>query len=239
MSTGHLRLVAVGLTLIIAVLTGVLLGFVGANEVCTNAKADTAAPVPTENPDGPAQGGRTDPEQPAGQQGTEQRCELSFNPGAASVGFAGVAAGGLAVLAVASAGRREQVRPPSAPPTLPTGSAVPTGPVPSGSVPPVAVDGQARKERATLVETCIYVRDRATSKAIADRLGWALQQVGVAEVAPTGVAFDPAFHEAGGALVTEDPRQAGTVAAVEIPGYTDRGAVLRAPVVTVYQSEGR
>ncbi|HEV2086993.1 MAG TPA: nucleotide exchange factor GrpE, partial [Cryptosporangiaceae bacterium] len=97
--------------------------------------------------------------------------------------------------------------------------------------------GQA--DRAALVETCIYVRDRATSKAIADHLARTLERVGVTEVRPNGVAFDASQHEAGGSAPTDDPRLDGTIAAVEIPGYNDRGKVLRLPVVTVYRVGAR
>jgi hypothetical protein len=34
---------------------------------------------------------------------------------------------------------------------------------------------------------------------------------------------------------TSDEALVGTIAAVESPGYADRGVLLRAPVVTVYQ----
>ncbi|TQS47111.1 nucleotide exchange factor GrpE [Cryptosporangium phraense] len=102
-----------------------------------------------------------------------------------------------------------------------------------------AETGLLKRERKTLVETCIYVRDRATSKAIADRLAWALNEVGVVEDRPAGEPFDTARHEAGGTTPTADGRLAGTIAAVEISGYTDRGQVLRAPVVTVYQGDAR
>lgn len=94
-------------------------------------------------------------------------------------------------------------------------------------------------ERKTLVETCIYVRDRATSKAIGDRLAWALSEVGVVEDRPTGESFDTARHEAGGTAPTEDRQMEGKIAAVEISGYTDRGHVVRAPVVTVFQATVR
>jgi hypothetical protein len=99
--------------------------------------------------------------------------------------------------------------------------------------------GRLGRERKTLVETCIYVRDRATSKAIADRLAWTLNEVGVVEDRPTGEAFDTARHEAGGTTPTGDRALSGTIAAVEISGYTDRGQIVRAPVVTVYQAEVR
>jgi hypothetical protein len=100
-------------------------------------------------------------------------------------------------------------------------------------------DRQLAADRRTLVDTAIYVRDRATSKAIADRLAWALTEVGVVEVRPDGGVFDTAQHEAGGTAPTDDARLDGTVAAVEISGYTDRGKVVRAPVVTVFRAGAR
>jgi len=90
-------------------------------------------------------------------------------------------------------------------------------------------------DRANLVRTCIYVRDRVTSTALASRLDQALAEVGVNPVEPTGERFDPSHHEAGGALATTDDQLVGTIAAVEAPGYSDRGVLLRPPVVTVYQ----
>ncbi|MEV6522025.1 nucleotide exchange factor GrpE [Longispora sp. NPDC051575] len=145
-------------------------------------------------------------------------CEKeTFNVVPAAAGFVGAAVAGGVVLVVTAF-----VRPPA--------------PV---SVPSVAVDNgrvaALEVERDTLVKTAVYVRDRANSKAIADRLGWALSEVGVATVSPVGVKFDPAQHEAGGSAAAPDPAQAGLIAAVEVPGYTDRGTVLRAPVVTVYR----
>ncbi len=91
------------------------------------------------------------------------------------------------------------------------------------------------QDRSNLVQTCIYVRDRVTSTALASRLEQALAQVGVRTVEPTGERFDPSHHEAGGALPTTDDALVGTIAAVEAPGYADRDVLLRPPVVTVYQ----
>jgi molecular chaperone GrpE (heat shock protein) len=66
-----------------------------------------------------------------------------------------------------------------------------------------------------------------------------MSDAGVKVVEPVGERFDPSRHEAGGTTPTKDPKLAGTIAAVEVPGYSDRGGrVLRAPVVTVYQSPG-
>ncbi len=91
------------------------------------------------------------------------------------------------------------------------------------------------QDRSNLVQICIYMRDRVTSTALASRLDQALAQVGVRTVEPTGERFDPSHHEAGGALPTTDEALVGTIATVEAPGYADRGALLRPPVVTVYQ----
>ncbi|GIG56387.1 hypothetical protein Lfu02_07590 [Longispora fulva] len=140
-----------------------------------------------------------------------------FAPVPAVAGFVGAAVAGGVVLVVTAF-----VRPPAA-------VAVPSVAVDNGRVAALEV------ERDTLVKTCVYVRDRANSKAIADRLGWALSEVGVATVSPVGVPFDPAQHEAGGSAASPDPGKAGLIAAVEVPGYSDRGSVLRAPVVTVYR----
>jgi hypothetical protein len=90
-------------------------------------------------------------------------------------------------------------------------------------------------DRSTLVQLCIYLRDRLTSTALATRLDQGLNQVGVSTVEPTGERFDPSHHEAGGALPTTDDALVGTIATVEAPGYADRGVLLRPPVVTVYQ----
>jgi hypothetical protein len=92
-------------------------------------------------------------------------------------------------------------------------------------------------DRAALIRACIYVRDRTTSRALADRLGAALRDAGVRTVEPAGARFDPAQHEAGGAAPSSDPAKIGTIAAVEVPGYADRdGRLLRVPVVTVFRT---
>ncbi|OLB74182.1 MAG: nucleotide exchange factor GrpE [Actinobacteria bacterium 13_2_20CM_2_71_6] len=116
-------------------------------------------------------------------------------------------------------------------PVAATASVAATAPVaPAGSVAPAS-----DPDRTSLVQICIYLRDRVTSTALATRLDQALAQVGVSTVEPTGERFDPSHHEAGGALPTTDDTLVGTIAAVEAPGYADRGVLLRPPVVTVYQ----
>jgi hypothetical protein len=129
------------------------------------------------------------------------------------IGLLGPLFGAAAVLLLAAAG--PDVEPTPAP-----------GPGPSG-------DGAA--DRASLVQTCIYLRDRLTSTALANRVDQSLAQIGVSTVDPTGERFDPGHHEAGGALPTDDDTLVGTIATVEAPGYLDHGVLLRPPVVTVYQ----
>jgi hypothetical protein len=116
---------------------------------------------------------------------------------------------------------------------------VPTSGPPAPGSPARAPGSDPRldADRAALVRACIYVRDRVTSRALADRLAAALRDAGITVVEPVGDRFDPARHEAGGATPAVDPSLTGTIAAVEVPGYVDRtGRVLRAPVVTVYQA---
>jgi GrpE len=173
-------------------------------------------------------------------------------PALAAVGGAGLA--GLAALVLMLAGATVAARritpAPVAPPErsrsrslaeASTGHAPPLrpgAPPPIPPVPPPVANRRTEADRAALVRACIYVRDRITSKALADRLGAALQEAGVNAVEPAGERFDPALHEAGGSTHSDDPSKVGTIAAVEVPGYSDRGRILRAPVVTVYQAAG-
>ncbi|MEV6520675.1 nucleotide exchange factor GrpE [Longispora sp. NPDC051575] len=91
------------------------------------------------------------------------------------------------------------------------------------------------RERHALVQELVYLRDRLTSEALSGRLGRALADAGVATISPLGERFDPARHEAGGSTPAPDQGRVGRIAAVELPGYTDHGVVLRPPVVTVYR----
>lgn len=96
-----------------------------------------------------------------------------------------------------------------------------------------AVDPAA--ERAALIELCLYALDRARSPGVTERLESGLAEIGVLAVRPDGDRFDPAAHEAGGVVATEDAELVGLVAETELVGFVDRGTVLRVPVVTVYQ----
>jgi hypothetical protein len=97
---------------------------------------------------------------------------------------------------------------------------------------------QALVERHALVRLCLYALDRARSSGVAERIEAALAEVGVVAVRPEGARFDPALHEAGGTVPTDDPALAGLVAETEVVGFSDRGRPLRAPVVTVYTMRG-
>jgi hypothetical protein len=277
MSTANLRLVAGGLTLIVAVLVGVVTGFAGSSTGCvsdgTNQQSDQQgddqpAPRPSGAPSGGGFDWRPAPSRSFGSGGGDGQvivaadgsCGRAFSVRSALAGFAGSLAAGVIAggMLLYTAQRRRTV--PAGPPDPTTavapaspalGGATPVGPPTGVGSPPVqpvsgqpagrsagSADGRAAGERAALIQTCIYVRDRATSQAIADHLGRVLAEVGVTTVAPKG-RFDPSRHEAGGSASTQDENLDGTIAGVELPGYTDRGAVLRAPVVTVYRRAAR
>ncbi|WP_436492937.1 nucleotide exchange factor GrpE [Actinokineospora sp. HUAS TT18] len=96
---------------------------------------------------------------------------------------------------------------------------------------------QALDERRSLVTLCLYAHDRARSSGVAERIEEGLAAVGVDAVRPDGARFDPALHEAGGTVATADDSLDGTVAETEVVGFSDRGQVLRPPIVTVYTSK--
>ncbi len=97
----------------------------------------------------------------------------------------------------------------------------------------IALD-QALAERKSLVQLCLYALDRAKSAGVVERLEEGLAGVGVDAIRPDGARFDPAFHEAGGTVATTDETLDGVVAETEVVGFSDRGEVLRVPIVTVY-----
>jgi molecular chaperone GrpE len=95
---------------------------------------------------------------------------------------------------------------------------------------------QALTERKQLVQMCLYALDRARSPGVVERLEQGLDGIGVAALRPDGEKFDPAHHEAGGTVPTDDAAQDGLVAETEVVGFTDRGRLLRAPIVIVYKA---
>ncbi|WP_197034635.1 nucleotide exchange factor GrpE [Glycomyces sp. NRRL B-16210] len=102
-----------------------------------------------------------------------------------------------------------------------------------------AADAQAGADRTVLVDACIWMRDRATSPALAQHLDGAFARVGVSQVDATGQRFDPAVHEVGATVAAASPAEDGIIARTETPGYTDRGRLLRHPIVTVYRGQVR
>ncbi|KAA2251459.1 nucleotide exchange factor GrpE [Solihabitans fulvus] len=93
---------------------------------------------------------------------------------------------------------------------------------------------QALTERRSLVQLCLYAMDRARSAGVVERIEEGLAGIGVTAVRPEGHRFDPAHHEAGGTVPTDDPALDGVVAETEVVGFVDRGRTLRVPIVTVY-----
>lgn len=102
---------------------------------------------------------------------------------------------------------------------------------------PYGLLDQALAERRALVELCLYALDRARSSGVAERIEQGLTGAGVSAMRPDGQRFDPAIHEAGGTVPTQDAGLDGLVAETEVVGFTDRGRVLRAPVVIVYKKD--
>jgi len=147
-----------------------------------------------------------------------------FSVGPAAAAAAGVAISGLAVLLIL--GRANTPLP------------APTMHTPDTDTAARGIIDQLSNERRTLINTCIYVRDRSTSQAIADRIGAGLTEAGVTTLAPVGERFDPTRHEAGGTTPAPDPTQDGVIAVVETLGYNDRNTMLRNPIVTVYRNAG-
>jgi hypothetical protein len=261
MSPNSLRVLAGAAAAVLVLLTGIAVGLVGRGE-CVPASGpqpgQTTAPV-TSAPASPSASSELDPN-PTGNQGNNQggnnqgggvggpvgsreripnlsvdqqatceageRGDFAAMPALVATAGAGLAAA-LAIGLMLAASLRRPV------PVPVSGAPAAGGP---GRVPPGA-DPRLDADRAALVRACIYVRDRVTSRALADRLAAALRDAGVTVVEPVGDRFDPSRHEAGGATPASDPSLTGTIAAVEVPGYIDRtGRVLRAPVVTVYQA---
>lgn len=151
-----------------------------------------------------------------------------------------VAAGSVVVAAVVAVLTGRSIAPPAAPPV----SGVPLAPAPSGPIPvrqlqAPAQAAQAMSDRNALVEACIWMRDRATSPALAQHLDGAFAKVGVSQVDATGQRFDPAVHEAGSTIAAGSPAEDGIIARTEQIGYTDRGRLLRHPIVTVYRGQVR
>ena len=97
-------------------------------------------------------------------------------------------------------------------------------------------DDEMEKERAALVELCVDMHDRVPSEGLRDKVRLGLQRAGIEIVSAEGQSFDPAAHEALGAVEAPDRRLAGTVASTQRSGYRDHGRLVREPAVLVYES---
>ncbi|MET9259133.1 nucleotide exchange factor GrpE [Amycolatopsis sp. NPDC004079] len=93
---------------------------------------------------------------------------------------------------------------------------------------------RALSDRQALIQLCLYALDRARSSGVVERLEHGLADIGVTALRAEGERFDPARHEAGGAVPTDDPELEGVVAETEVVGFADQERLLRAPIVTVY-----
>jgi hypothetical protein len=93
---------------------------------------------------------------------------------------------------------------------------------------------QALADRRSLIQLCLYAMDRARSGGVAERIEHGLAGIGVRALRPDGERFDPAVHEAGGAMPTDDAALVGVVAETEVAGFADCERLLRPPIVTVY-----
>ena len=97
---------------------------------------------------------------------------------------------------------------------------------------------QLQNERAKMVDLLLYARDRVSSPAVASRMDDNLAQLGIQVLVPrVGDRFDPTQHEASATVHTDDPEKQGTIAELELAGYSDGDRVVRHPVVTVYTLE--
>lgn len=108
-------------------------------------------------------------------------------------------------------------------------------PLPQSAPPAQAEDlERALADRQTLIQLCLYALDRARSGGVVERVEHGLATIGVQALRPDGQRFDPALHEAGGAIATDDPALDGVVAETEVTGFADHDKLLRAPIVIVY-----
>ncbi|MBE7161731.1 MAG: nucleotide exchange factor GrpE [Williamsia herbipolensis] len=91
------------------------------------------------------------------------------------------------------------------------------------------------RDRRLLLEMLMYAWDRARSPGVWERLTEGLAGIGVRVERPDGEPFDPLRHEVGAIQITADDGLVDTIAETEVVGFTDRGVVLREPVVVVYR----
>lgn len=103
--------------------------------------------------------------------------------------------------------------------------------------PPARADGDAVRDRATLIAACIDVADHVESHALREQIVDALTEVGVLPVVvDAGEAFDSTRHRAVGRVPTHDGTFHNLVANTERAGYADHGKRVRWPEVLVFDA---
>lgn len=131
---------------------------------------------------------------------------------------------------------------------------LPTGPIPAATLTRIIEEAEATgpsaqpakteanpvlaralADREALIRLCLYALDRARSGGVSKHIEQGLAEIGVVALRPDGQRFDPAQHEAGGTVETDDPNLDGLVAQTEMVGFADHDRLLRAPVVMVYK----
>lgn len=122
------------------------------------------------------------------------------------------------------AGSGEPARAPQPRPTVP----------PPGGWPAPAPGPDPRRQ--PLVDGLIAARDLVDPDSVLSRrLGAALAEGGVRELAPIGERFDPGRHHAVATQPTNDPARAELIADVERVGYADAERMIRLPDVVVFR----
>lgn len=120
------------------------------------------------------------------------------------------------------------------------------GPVTASAEADISATGpqQVRVSTATsgeldqLIRSVIEARDLADpSSVMAARLGAALTEAGVRELAPVGRPFDPARHFAVGTTPAPDQDKTDVIAEVQRVGYADGDHVIREADVVVFRQE--
>ncbi|MBX3314454.1 MAG: nucleotide exchange factor GrpE [Actinobacteria bacterium] len=143
----------------------------------------------------------------------------------------GVGLAGLVVGALLGAARGRRGADPSGATPIPAAVPVPA-PVASASTDSTA-------ERDDLVEALIDAADQVSSDAVRTSIVHRLAAVGVEPVfVAVGDPFDPTVHRGVDAAAAPSSEQNDTIAALERPGWVDRGRVLRPPEVVVNRWEG-
>lgn len=123
--------------------------------------------------------------------------------------------------------------------TPPVGAAAAAGAKAAAPTTPDPNTARLAAERDRLVGALIDVADEVRSEAVRGTIVQRLGTVGVEPVLVSpGDRFDPSVHRGVHAESASNPEQADTIAALDRPGWVDRGRVLRPPEVVVKRWDG-